>query len=546
MFVGRRGNGVRQLYVRDLGAAEARPLAGTEDAQLPVVSADGAWVAFWSPGGLKKVPLLGGPVMKVASVADVPTALLWDGRGRMFFGVAAGGIWQIEPGGAPTELTRLTETQRGHIPSSVLPGDRGILYTARKRLMTWGDEEIVALDLSTAQSKTVLKTAEDARYVPSGHLVFLHLGQLFAVRFDVARLEVEGQPVAVLNGVAQTVNDPNTSRNSGAGQFAIAPGGDLAWIQGPLATIRKSEIVTVDLHGEVTALEAPVEAYGESLRLSRDQRRLVLTKLNIDDFTDFGLWLYDLDRPGILTSLRRTGEAQYPLWSPDRKHVVFQGLADGRFSLESWSADESAPPDVRATPDWSPSSWTGDGQLLAAGLNDIVVGTFDKGAAGFTRWSQPGESARWPEMSPDGHWLAYGKNTSGRFEIYVQPYPGRGGAVPVSDGGGTNPVWHPNGRELFYVVIYRTDSDYQQRVMAVDFEPGPRPRIGKPRELFTLSSDFSFFCFPVRCYDLAPDGKRFYTFKKAPVPSSHVVTHINLVQNWLTELQAKVPVGRGK
>lgn len=112
--------------------------------------------------------------------------------------------------------------------------------------------------------------------------------------------------------------------------------------------------------------------------------------------------------------------------------MIFQGLAEERFSLESWSADQSAPPVVRNTPDWSPSSWTGDGQLVAAILTDLVVGSFDKGHDAFRRVSQPGEVAAWPEISPDGRWLAYGSKASGRFEIYVQAYPGQAGGVPVS------------------------------------------------------------------------------------------------------------------
>jgi hypothetical protein len=384
-----------------------------------------------------------------------------------------------------------------------------------------------------------LKNAADARYVSTGHLVFMRLGQLFAVRFDAARLEVEGEPVPVLKDVAQTLTAAN--ENSGTGQFAIASGGALAWIQSPVATVCDSRIVTVDQTGRVSPVGPPPRKYGAGLRVSPDGRQLAVT---IRSLTEVGLWLYDLDRVGRLKPLRRTGEAYWPLWSRDGRSVMFQGLTEGRFSLESWSADESAPPVVRITPDWSPSSWTGDGLLVAAGPTDLVVGSFDKGHDAFRRVSQSGEIAAWPEISPDGRWLAYGSKASGRFEIYVQPYPGQAGGVPVSVEGGESPVWHPDGRELFYVSP--PDPAGERRMMVVGFEPGARPRIGTPRALFHFAQhDFAFTGCPVRGYDLAPDGKRFYVFQRAAAPAAPVVTHIEIVLNWLTDLQVTLPGARG-
>jgi serine/threonine-protein kinase len=151
------------------------------------------------------------------------------------------------------------------------------------------------------------------------------------------------------------------------------------------------------------------------------------------------------------------------------------------------------------------------------------------------------EKEQWAELSPDGRWLAYGSNVSGRFEVWVKPYP-TGVAVPVEAGG--SPAWHPNGRELFF--LSPRDASGSRWMMAVDFTPGsPRPAIGQPRRLFEFNhSQLGFSCVPVRCYDVAPDGQRFYVTQALAPPPPPLVTHLNLITDWFEELKAKVPPAR--
>jgi serine/threonine-protein kinase len=309
VFVGRSGT-VQQLYVRSLDAAEARPLAGTERAQVPAVSADGHWVAFWAPTSLKKVPLRGGPVMELAAGINAPpTGLAWDGGDRLFFSKIDGGLWQIPPGGVPESLTTVSDTEQAHILSSILPGSTDILYTARKRVVTWGDEEVVALELATRRRTVLLHDAADARYVPTGHLVFLRRGVLFAIPFDRSSLKIVGSAVPLIEGVGQALVEGNTDNITGAGQFAIAKSGALAWIPGAVPQGRDVVLVTVDRQGRVSALGAPVRPYGSAVRVSPDGRQLAVT---VGTLTENGLWLYDFGR-GVLTSLLRVGEAGWPL-----------------------------------------------------------------------------------------------------------------------------------------------------------------------------------------------------------------------------------------
>ena len=146
------------------------------------------------------------------------------------------------------------------------------------------------------------------------------------------------------------------------------------------------------------------------------------------------------------------------------------------------------------------------------------------------------------DLSRDGRWLAYASNVSGRFEVYVRPYPGPGAAEQVSVEGGRSPAWNPNGRELFFLSLFSSAVDSTARMMAVDFAPGSPPRIGRPRVLFEYNRrDVQFDCIPSRCYDVAPDGQLFYVMQSQTRPPRPVVTHINLILNWFEELKAKVP-----
>jgi eukaryotic-like serine/threonine-protein kinase len=178
VYVGRRG-GVQQLYVRRLDTGEVRVLPNTEGAQVPAVSPDGQLVAVRSGRAIRQVPLRGGPVTVVAaSLAGPPWGLFSDAGGRVFFGGADGRIWQVSPGASPVAVTTLGATEVRHVLPWLLPGGRTLLYTVRKRNHTWGDEEIVAQSLATGERQVLLRDAADARYVATGHLVFMRRGQL--------------------------------------------------------------------------------------------------------------------------------------------------------------------------------------------------------------------------------------------------------------------------------------------------------------------------------------------------------------------------------
>ena len=238
---------------------------------------------------------------------------------------------------------------------------------------------------------------------------------------------------------------------------------------------------------------------------------------------------------------RRTARAWCSAW-----------IRKGTRSLATIAADGTAPPQDLA-PFATPSSFTPDGRLAVAVFRprpdggegpDVHVLAIRRGKAREEPLLQSPHAERWPEFSARGDWLAFGSDLSGRDEIYVQPYPGTGGAVAVTVGGGASPAWHPKGRQLFYHGA--PDRDGRRRMMVVSFEPGAPPRVGKPEALFEFNpNELAISCdFSVRCYDVAPDGRRFYAIKRIIPPQPPPVTEINLVQNWFEELKGKAPAAR--
>jgi Tol biopolymer transport system component len=258
----------------------------------------------------------------------------------------------------------------------------------------------------------------------------------------------------------------------------------------------------------------------------------------------------DLTRPEPPVRLTTDGEVDYPVWLPGAQALAFSWLKSGTRALATQAADGTTPPQVLVPGRFFPSSVGPDGRIAAVTGTaavvdpDMVIVTVENGKARVEPLLQTPNNEQEPGLSRDGRWLLYRSNVSGQFEIYVRANPGPDAPVPVSTDGGWSPAWHPNGREIFFVAL-RRDPAGKWPIMAAAFTPGSPPTIGRPRELFRFDNgDLPMACVPFRCYDVAPDGQRFYAVQSVTPPPVPPVTHITLITNWFEELKAKVPVKR--
>ena len=520
VFAGRSGD-TQQLFVRRLEGGEARPLAGTVGAQTPVISADGKWVAFWADGAIRKLPLAGGPASVLAEdVGPPPMAMDWGVTGLLIYdrgGPAARTVWKVRAGADPAAVSVLATGELQHITPHLLPGDTAVLFTVRKRAMTWGDDEVVAQVLATGQRKTLLTNATDARYLAPGRLIFMRQGTLFAVPFDPDRLELKGEPVAMLAEVAHSLVSGLDYWATGVGQFAVSAAGDLAYIPGPVLPPPENRLVTVDRTGRVEPLPAPVRSYIGPTRVSHDGRKLAVT---IRSLTELGIWIYDLTQQTLTKLTPPGGEFSAPLWTPDGRRIAFRSVQSGVRTVAWQRAEGGAPPELLVGEFVSPGSWSPDGRELAVvkdagiwGLEVTVEPPMLRPLIPFT--VQGSATAYTPQFSPDGHWLLFQAGFE-MDQIYLEPYPGPGPRLQVSGEAGITPAWNPNGREIFFLAESKTEG--RGRMMSVDVTPGASATFGTPRELFEFDpEELPLDCDRVlACYSVSPDGQRFFAWQRGP------------------------------
>jgi eukaryotic-like serine/threonine-protein kinase len=344
-----------------------------------------------------------------------------------------------------------------------------------------------------------------------------------AAPFDAQRAAVTGPAVPVVENVSH-------APIAGAAQYSISASGSLVYVQGGVQADQRS-LVWVARNGAEQAVAAPARAYLFP-RISPDGRRVAVGITQ----GDTQLWLYDFSREAETRFTFEGNVNLNPIWTPDGKWIAFQSSKEGPPNIYWQKADGSGGLERLTTaPNANvPMSWSPDGQLLAftevnpVTQRDIWVLRMGNHKAEPFLITKFDESV--PRFSPDGRWLAYISNESGRYEIYVQAYPGPGGKWQISTEGGTEPAWNRNGRELFY-----RNGD---KMMAVDIVTQPSLVAGKPRMLFAGPYELS----PATShnYDVSADGQRFLMLKPAEA-SETAPTQINVVLNWFEELKRRVP-----
>jgi serine/threonine-protein kinase len=514
-----------QLYLHLLDQRTATPLVGTENATEPFFSPDGQSIGFFSDGKMRKVSLQGGPVTVLCD-APTPHGASWAVDDTITYAPNFGsGLLRIpSAGGTPQTLTtpNTKEQEISHRWPQVLPGGKYVLFTIQAGgAASYDDARIAVLSLQTGKWRTLVQGGSYARYVPSGHIVYAHAGSLMAVAFDLSRMEVTGSPVPVQEGVV------TTSTTSGGAEYDVTESGLLAYVPGNARPPVRS-LVWVDRTGLAKTISAPPKDYA-SPRLSPDGRLLAIqvTEMRVPD-----IWIYEFARNTLTRLTFGPGNSAAPLWTPDGRRVVYRTRVTSP-SFRSKLADGSGKEAILLgkefdDPAATPYSLSPDGKTLLFGVSGIQALSLD-GSNKIQPFLQSAFNLAGAQFSPDGRWIAYSSDESGRRELYVQPFPGPGGKWMVSTEGGQYLRWAPNGREIFYRNL--------DKMMAVPVETQPAFKAGTPHMLFQSTGYLG-----LANYDVAPDGQHFLMIKQEE--SAATPKELNVILNWPEELKRRAPPGK--
>ena len=528
-FVAMKPGAKPQLWVRRLDSASAQPLAGTEGATEPFWSPDGRDLGFFAEGKLKRIEASGGPVQSLAS-AVTPRGGAWSSEGVIVFAPSpTDPLYRVPAtGGEATHFTKLdaARSETSHRWPQFLPDGKHFLFLAkaaatnaagRKEDTSGSTISVASLDSPTP--KQITRAEQRGRYAGPGWLLFLRGANLMAQRFDAKSLEVSGEPVPIAEGIVM-----DARWNSG---FTVSDEGKLILQVG---SVVGSELVWYDRSGKRGNLAAS-GSYNVP-RLSPDGFRLAASENDATSGT-LDIWTYDLARGVRSRFTFDPSDDDDPVWSPDGRMVAFDSARKGHYDIYWKPVDASRPEELlyedKATK--YVTSWSKDGKYIL----------FDRSEAqGKTRsdvWvlQMEGERKAFPYLqtptnenlavfSPDGKWVAYVSDESGRSEVYVSSFPEPTSKHQVSNGGGDGPQWRGDGKELYYM-------DPENRITVVEIRPsGGRIEMGLPRPLIQvrLSGQFAGYS-----YNVVRDGNRFLVLETPERKSSS----LTLIVNWPAALK---------
>lgn len=527
VFVARDEQGRPSLYTRRLDQPTVKRLSGTEGGRVPFFSPDGVWVGFWAGGKLKRTPVDGGSPVVLCEATDVLGAS-WGQDGQIIAALnPTGKLWRIpESGGAPRVLFDLASDSATPQWPQLLPGGHAVLYAALTR--SGADRADIELRvLPDGQRKVLVRGGTFPQYLPSGYLTYVNQGTLYAVPFDARRLQVTGAAVPVLDDVAY-------SRTFGYAHVGLSRTGTLVYRRrtggGSLV------VASVDRAGQVTPLASTAGRYNW-VRVSPDGRRVAYT--NVESGIT-SVWVANLRD---LTTKRVAGvsaEQSGLTWLPDNRRL----LLGGRAGMSWIDVDRSDAPRPLSTSTTLQVPWS-----LAAGGQRVAYYQFNP-RSGFDLWTAPLRMSDtglalgapesllrtdafevYPTFSPDGRWIAYSSNESGRYEIYVRPFLGGGAAVRVSTQGGRIPAWSRTAQLL----LFQTDD---QRLLAVQYRvDGSTFVAGVPRP-WTPQALADVGVLP--SFDVEPDGRHIVALLPAGrADEQQSRNHVTVVLNFHEEIRRR-------
>ena len=521
-----------RLYVRKLDQLLATPIPGTEGARNPFFSPDGRWIGFFADGKLKKILASGGAAIELCDAPD-DRGGSWAEDGWIAFSPRSGELplFRVSSdGGTPEPLTRLDTGEVTHRWPQVLPGSRAVLYTASKATGNYEEADIVIRSLQSGEQRIVHHGGYHASYLPTGHLIYVSQGTLFAAALDLERLALTTQPSPVLT-------DFRTQPGTGAVQLTLSQDGILVYATGTSDTATAS-VWWMRRDGSTEPLRAAPAAYREEIRFSPDGERLALTAVNQQS----DIWVYEWDRDRLSKLTSHPTLDTSPVWTPDGRRITFRSARHGVDNLYWQRADETGEPQrlTESKITQFPMSWHPSGKVLAfmelGQRTSADIWMLPMEGDETSGW-KPGKpvvflngpsNERQAMFSPDGRWLAYQSDESGESQVYVRPFPGPGGRVQqVSTAGGSLPRWSRTGNKLFFA------SDDQAIMVANYVVQGDMFRSDKP--LVWAKGPFA-------TYDIHPDGERVAIVRPVELPSSATSNQLAFVFNFFEDIRRVVPV----
>lgn len=522
-----------QLQIRAIDRLESVPVRGAEPAISPFFSPDGEWIGFVDQGdhlSVSKVAVLGGPAVHLTKAAAQVLGASWASDGVIILGSRQGPLLGLpDGGGETTPLTALRAGETSHVFPSAIPGTSVVLFVAVSDGVGGPiTSEIAAVDRSTGRTERLRIEGLHPQYAATGHIIYATAdGALRAVAFDPTRLVVQGNPAPALEGVGV--------KPSGAANFDLSANGHLVYT-GAGSEVEARTLAWVDRSGKETPIAAPARNYYYA-RISPDGTKLSLDARDEEE----DIWIWDVRRETLVRLTDQAGTDQYGLWTPDNGIVFSSFGGTNRVELYRHRPDGVGRPErltdtaaERLTP--YPNAVTPDGKhvifrsSVGSTQNDlfIVDMTGDKKVRPLLSSEHDERNAA---MSPDGRSMLFESDMSGGgFEVYIRQFPDVAGEqLKVSINGGTEPVWSPQGREIFYVA--------DNKLMSVQVTRGSGLQLSRPVALFDVTP--YFFGGTGRNYDVSPDGKRFVMVKR-PASQFAASRPIGIVLNWVEELRARM------
>jgi Tol biopolymer transport system component len=529
-------DGQVRLGTRRLDESQLTMLAGTEEANAPFFSPDGRWIAFSAGTALKKISAEGGAPVTLCDARSLGGS--WGDDGTIVASLGVGvGLSRIPAGGGePVPLTKVNR-DKGEITHrwpQVLPGSQAVLFTVYAgSVISADDSDIDVVSLKTGERKTVYHGGFFARYLPSGHLVFVHQNTLFAAPFDLKRLALIGSPQPIVEVVRNQFDE--------GGYFDFSHEGEFVYVSGKAELPRS--IFWMDASGQTKPLQSTPGLYSFP-KFSPDGKRLAFSLDDGQGHTD--IWVHNLERNTTARLTSVPGRNTPPVWTPDGKGIVFSNFS-GSHSAIYWIRSDGSREAQRMTNvenQWRPQAISPDGKWLAviepAGSGGVPILTVP--IEGEPTHPRLGNAISFletpfitisPAFSPDGRWIVYRSGEPGKRGIWVRPFPGPGGQWQVSAGADEFPIWSRNGHQLFFL----TDN----RIMVADYTAtgdsfvAGKPRVWSEKRLLDLRSP------PVLTYDAAPDGKRFAVVLYADgTAEEKPITHVTFLLNFFDELRRRV------